>query len=229
MGKNKSPNGVNAHFTRHPLYSDDQFLGMVTKTLLDSGHSVFQLFQYPENEYEHSVMLLRLADPCYRAHRILSLGCGVGGMEAHWLTHRPELRFELVNISQEQLDMCVCEGRKIKADAETYRSDQAPFDMVVLSYMLGHVVPKPALESALANLAEHGTLLIYDVFDGTPRFDRELLYKTPSSLELIEWSFAKNLKCGIQIRNEIPMCPFFAQTHAWAADQVTPVLMVFEK
>jgi SAM-dependent methyltransferase len=220
---------LKAHFTAHPLYTDDQFLGMVTKTLLDSGHTVFQLFQYPENEYEHSVMLLRLADPCWRAHRILSLGCGVGGMEAHWLAHRPELRFELVNISQEQLDMCVCEGRKVKADAETYRSDQAPFDMVVMAYVLGHVVAKAALESAIANLAEHGVLLIYDVFDGTPKFDRELIYKSPSRSELVEWAYAKNLKCRVSVANEIPMTPFFAQTHLWAANQVTPALLVCEK
>jgi hypothetical protein len=65
---------------------------------------VFQFFQMPRNERDHSQWLLSVVDPQNRARSVLSLGCGVAGMESYWKIQRPELEFELVNISQPQLD-----------------------------------------------------------------------------------------------------------------------------
>ena len=171
---------MSGHFTVHPLYrADGEGAGLATDALMAAGQTVFQVFQMADNEPEHCQWLLQCADRDRTIQRVLSLGCGVGGMEAHWHLLRPELEFELVNISQAQLDRCLCKGEKVKANAEDYHSKREPFDMVVIAYLLGHVDVHKTLASALANLAPWGTMLIYDVFEGTSSFRETLLYDTP--------------------------------------------------
>src|SRR5262245_10974316 len=213
----------------HPLYGDEPTLRAVTKWLLDNGHYLFQIFQYPDTEWEHSKTLLRVSDPALKARRILSLGCGVGGMESHWQACRPELSFEFVNISQAQLDMMVCEGTKVCADAQTYRSYSPPFDMVLISYLLGHVNIHPTLETALYHLAEGGRLVIYDVFNGTGNFREKLFYETPNLGEVIEFADNHDLFRRVDIAGGIPLAPWFKEHFPWIENEVTPALLVFQK
>jgi SAM-dependent methyltransferase len=208
----------------HPLYSNDDAVRDVSEWLLEHGYTVLQLFQMPNNEQEHSEWMLELVDPKGSAKRVLSLGCGVAGMEAFWKRLRPELEFELVNISQSQLELSLCEGRKICADAEGYVSDAGTFDIVVLAYLLGHVDAEVTLESAYENVAPGGKLFIYDVFNGTERFNHEMHYDSPSSDQILSFGLPVTMLTRV-----IPLGQFAKKHVPWVADHCIPGLFIFEK
>ena len=213
----------------HPLYSNEQQCASTTDALLMCGQTVFQIFQMPDNEQQHSQWLLRIADPKRRAQRVLSLGCGVGGMEAYWKEVRPELSFELVNASRAQLDRLVCDGEAVRADAETYVSSTPPFDLVVVAYLLGHVHSGDTLRNALRNLAPDGTLLVYDVFNGTEEFCSRLYYQTPCLAEIEQFGVFNELRFRYVIEGGIPLGSFFRETQPWVTGHAIPGLFVFQK
>lgn len=217
----------------HPLYSNPELLRAITKLLLEQGHSVLQLFQMPPGEREHSNWILGLSDPKRTARRVLSLGCGVGGMENYWKQARPELEFELVNIAQPQLDLCLCEGVKVCADAATYQSPAGQFDLVVMAYLLGHLDPpgRPweALRNAYFHVAPGGRLVIYDVFNGTKYFQDALFYHTVTLSWLELFGVSHNLHFREVRQGGIPLGEFAKREVSWAADEVMPALFVFQK
>jgi SAM-dependent methyltransferase len=210
----------------HPLYQNDDAVRNVSEWLLDRGYTVLQLFQMPHNEQEHSEWMLKQVGQC--GNRILSLGSGVAGMEAYWKKLRPELEFELVNISQSQLDLSLCDGRKICADAEGYISDAGPFDIVILSYVLGHVDIDATLESAGGNVAPKGKLLIYDVFNGSDRFNEEMHYDTPCLSDIVNFSRVYG-GYPLRILTSIPLGEFCVKYVPWVVTQTVPGLFIFEK
>lgn len=224
---------MKAHFTEHPLYwsEDNELCGRLTDELMAQGETVFQLFQKPFNEADHSAWLLSVADPEQKAERVLSLGCGIGGMERYWRALRPELRFELVNISKAQLARCICKGNRVAANAETYRSAQAPFDLVVLCYMLGHVNVQQTLVSALSNCAPWGKILVYDLFEGTRNLRETLFYETPTFKQLENFGTAFDLRFRhvIQDRAQIPMAKFWKDSFGWIGLESRPGLFVFQR
>lgn len=223
-----------SHFTEHPLYQDvdSKLCGDATDVLMNAGHTVFQLYQMPLNEADHARWLLRMTDPKCKCNRVLSLGCGVGGVEAYWKMLRPHMTFELVNISNQQLRRMVCPGKKVHANAETYRSKAKPFDLVVLCYLLGHVSVNKTLESALANLAPWGRLLVYDVFEGTQNFQETLIYATPTFKQLELFGADYNLRFHTVIEDtegaHIPLAEFFKENNPWIALESSPGLFVFD-
>ena len=152
-------------------------------------------------------------------------------MEAYWKMLRPELEFELVNWSQAQLDRLLCEGRAVYANAETYLSPRAPYDLVIITYVLGHVGRwvKKTLRKALANLQIGGTLLVYDVFDGTDKFRTQLVYDTPRLRQMEEFGVEEKLRFRYVIQGGIPLGSFFAATEPWVEKEATPGLFVFTK
>lgn len=224
-------NAAQSHFLTHPLYQNDPELARVTDQLLSIGMSVFQIYQRPPTEAEHSLWLLGVTDPERKARRVLSLGCGVAGMEWYWHRCRGNLRFEFVNISQEQLDRIRCKGRTVRANAETYHSDRPPFDLVVLCYLLGHVNVELTLLSALGNLAPWGRMLVYDIFEGTRNFKETLHYDTPrfEQLEIFGTANSLRFRAVLQDRAQIPLAPYFAQNYGWIALETRPGLFVFQR
>jgi hypothetical protein len=210
------------------MYQNEGQCALLTDQMLATGHTVFQLFQ-KGYEPEHCKWLLDLADPKRKVKRVLSLGCGVSGMEAHWHLARPELEFELVNISQEQLDRTLCQGRRVWANAETYHSDNGPFDMVVIAYLLGHVLVEMTLLSALGNLAPRGKLLIYDVFEGSKRFCRELFYDTPTFEQLEIFGTANGLRFREVMQGGVPLADFSKKYVPWIAVESKAGLFIFQK
>jgi SAM-dependent methyltransferase len=224
---------MKGHFTEHPLYQKDEngLCAVATEALMAAGHTVFQIYQMPLSEIHHAEWLLRMTDPECKAKRVLSLGCGIGGMEAYWKIMRPDMTFELVNISQEQIKRCVCRGRKVCADAETYRSDQPPFDLVAICYLLGHVNVHSTLSSALANLAPWGRLLVYDLFEGTQNLRETLLYDTPSFEEVETFGVTHKMRfrATIQDRGRIPLADFFRDNFGWIGFESRPGLFVFQR
>jgi SAM-dependent methyltransferase len=217
-----------ARFDVHPLYRNQAKIALVTDALLASGHSVFQIFQRYPDEAAHSEWLLSLADPEEKARTVLSLGCGVGGMEAYWHASRPELEFTLVNIAQAQLDRCLCAGRTVCANAETY-IDKEQFDLVVICYLLGHVRVDITLLSALGNLKRGGNLLIYDIFDGSEKFCDTWFYDTPALSTIEIFGTANGLRFRTVFQGGIPYGDFFQDSGLYTAVDAMPALFVFQK
>lgn len=188
------------------MYRDEATLRGGTAWHLAQGHTIFQLFQFGD-ERAHALRMLDLVRPG-RGASVLSLGCGVGGLERLWQLARPDLFFELVNLAAPQLDVCLCEGRRVVADAETYRSGRM-HEVVLCAYMLGHVDPLRTLGSALANLAPGGVLLLADVFDSSPEFDAALCYTSPRLADVLAFASSNGLQLEV-IREGLTAPPHVA-------------------
>jgi len=173
----------------HPLYADEALVRQETQRHLDAGLTTFQLWLTQPTERLHASWVLGqldLPDPT----RVLSLGCGVAGMEDLWRNEQPDLRFTLVNISQAQLDLSMCPGRKVCCDALEY--DRPPylwFDLIVMAYMLGHVDAPAMLRHAISLRTPGTTILVLDIFDGGPLVEGVLHYDAPRSADMLEAGF----------------------------------------
>lgn len=215
-------------FQAHPLYKHPAQVKNVTQGFVDRGHTVFQLFQFGGGERTHSLQVLALANLRSDAS-VLSLGCGVAGMEAHWQSVRPDLSFELVNLSQEQLDLSLCSGRKVCADAEGYLSQTGDFDCVIVAYMLGHVDALKTLRSALANLRSGGKLIVLDVFDTSSVFNETLAYSAPSLAEVERFAVDHNMRIRVSLQGGFSPAPEVVQMVApQVLMQATPAMFILE-
>jgi SAM-dependent methyltransferase len=170
----------------HPLYADERVVGGVTDWLLSQGVSVLQLFLLDPDERKHSLMVLeRVNTP--PGSSVLSLGCGVAGMERYWREAQPDLRFTLVNASRAQLERCQCPGRLVHGDMRdpTLLAALGTFDVVLMGYSLHHADSVPSmLTMAQAYLKPGGTLLVIDVVDGAQRFNDAVRYEALDSRDL---------------------------------------------
>jgi cyclopropane fatty-acyl-phospholipid synthase-like methyltransferase len=119
---------------------------------------------------------------------VLSLGCGVAGMEDLWLAEQPNLRFTLVNVSLAQQGMTLCKGMRICMDAMHY-APVGKFDVIVLAYAAGHLDYELLIARAKDWLTEEGRILVLDIFDVEPETQRLLRYDAPTSAAMIEAGF----------------------------------------
>jgi SAM-dependent methyltransferase len=171
----------------HPLYADESKVAAVTDWLLSKGHSILQLFLlYQGNERMHSLSVLgRVNVP--QGARVLSLGCGVGGMERYWQYARADVRFTLVNASRSQLQRCLCPGKLIHGDMRdpTLLAELGLYDVVVMAYSLHHADSVPSMITmAHAYLKPGSTLLVLNVVEGSPAFEDAVQYKALDSIDL---------------------------------------------
>ena len=174
-----------AAFTRpwpledHPAYGDEVLVAQVTDALLAAGRTVFQTFLLDPDERLHSLEVLRhVFVPI--GGRVLSLGCGVGGMERYWVEAMPSIEVTLVNQSMAQLARCVCPGARVMADMRDQGSlPGGGYDLVVMGYSLHHVDDVPAmLDVARSMLRPGGTLLVLDVAGGSDAFAEAVQYRS---------------------------------------------------
>jgi cyclopropane fatty-acyl-phospholipid synthase-like methyltransferase len=213
---------------QHPLYSDPKLVSELTRHVLERGFTVFQLFQFPGGERAHSLKTLSLAAIPYGGS-VLSLGAGVGGMEAYWMENRPDLRVELQNLQAEQSDFTVAKRARVTlGDAQGYVSDDAPFDCVVMAYMLGHVDVMATLESALRNMRRDGCLLVLDVFDSTMHFNKVACYTSPQFDQLR--TFAAGNGLSIKIVAGMKPCEYALQeSPEGLLQQTSPMTIVMRR
>jgi len=197
------------------MYASEEDTARMTDWLLRQGQTIFQLFQFPGGELAHSREMLKLCDIPPNA-RILSLGCGVGGMEAWWKWLRPDLSFTLLNDSQVQLDRCLCPGRKVLANAEEWMLPTNFYHTILISYLLGHVDIRKVMDRVDGGTPER--VVIWDAFDGTERFNREMMYRSPRLEEFHGWPRP--------IVGGVPLCDFIQKTHPWIAENATPALLI---
>ena len=202
----------------HPLYSDEEIVARETARHIAQGRSVFQLFQLDPDERLHSLKVLALAGLEANAH-VVSLGCGVAGMEHYWQQARPDLQFTLVNNSACQLELSkqFCAGMRWHADAQDF-VPMGPADCTVLAYMLGHVDAEATLRNAIANTRKTGSVIVLDVFDADRRFEQQMAYYPPG-LDLMlclgfEPLFGDSLKLVPWLQAEAP----------WINDAVHPAM-----
>jgi trans-aconitate methyltransferase len=177
----------------HALYDDEALVDATTRAHIDAGRTVFQLWMTRPTEREHATQVLDMIAPPHRA-RILSLGCGVAGMEAYWQDQRPDMRFTLVNNSTAQLALLQCSGPHVSrhlCDAHEYSliEGQRPHDVAVLAYVLGHCKVGKVLDRAME--ATNGKVVVLDVFDASSAFIRTMQYDAPESAVLANLGFKR--------------------------------------
>jgi SAM-dependent methyltransferase len=212
--------------TNHPAYSNPDIVRQFTQWHISQGHTIFQLFQCGANEIEHSKSLLKLIDLPLNAS-VVSLGSGVGGMEHYWKQYRPDLKITLVNISQVQLDLTICDGEKICADAETYQSLEK-VDAVIIAYTLGHVDVEITLKNALSQLKVGGVIVVFDIFNCTAGLCKTLGYDAPT-VEEIESFCTSNSVDVIHRRRLFSLGEYAAKSLPWVAEQAFPALFIIRK
>jgi SAM-dependent methyltransferase len=171
----------------HPLYGDERIVGSVTDWLLSRGHSVLQLYLLHQgDERRHSLDVLQRVNVPPGA-RVLSLGCGVAGMERYWQHARPDIRFTLVNASRAQLVRCLCHGKLVHGDMRdpTMLAALGLHDVVVMAYSLHHADSVPSMITmARCYLKPGGTLLVLDVIDTSEHFNDAVQYRGLESSDL---------------------------------------------
>jgi SAM-dependent methyltransferase len=166
----------------HPAYGNEETVAVVTDYLLDQGCTVFQLFMLDPDERLHAQAVLQHVFIRPNIH-VLSLGCGVGGMERYWVDAMPNIHVTLVNSSMAQLARRVCPGRLVLADMRQIDCEATVpvggFDLVVLGYSLHHCDDVPAmLDVARSMLRPGGALLVLDVCGGSEVLHEALQYRT---------------------------------------------------
>lgn len=168
------------------VYGDDVVVGTVTDWLQEQGCTVFQTFMLDPDEGVHSRMVLERTHIPERG-RVISLGCGIGGMERYWTEVRPDIEVTLVNASMAQLARCVCPGPRVLADMTDGPSlpGLGGYDLAVMAYSLHHCPDVlEMLATARTLLRQGGALLVLDVVDGGPAYHDVVQYRTPRSFEL---------------------------------------------
>ncbi len=200
----------------HPLYDDEHAVARESRAHMAAGRTVFQLFQLSIMERLHSLRVLELLQLPMLA-RVLSLGCGVGGMERYWHDARPDLSFELVNNSYAQLELCQCPGKLVYADlTRPFESFEPGFDCTVIAYALGHLDIALALATAVANTRPGGVVVVLDVVDATPRFCEQLQYQPASSEQMREAGFE------LQKQPRWFLAPLFSASLPWIKRDCVP-------
>jgi len=170
----------------HPAYGDEVLVGYLTDWFISQGRTVLQLFTLDPDERLHALEVLRhVFVPI--GGRVLSLGCGIGGMERYWTEVRPDIEVTLVNASMAQLARCVCPGPRVLADMTDGPSlpGLGGYDLAVMAYSLHHCPDTlEMLATARTLLRQGGALLVLDVVDGGPAYHDVVQYRTPRAFEL---------------------------------------------
>jgi SAM-dependent methyltransferase len=177
----------------HPLYDDEALVAEVTRAHARAGLTMLQLWITQPTEEKHAAWVLDVVAPPHKG-RVLSLGSGIGGMEAAWAYARPDLQFTLVNRSRAQLDLTIGPGVRVCADAMAYQPDQfdgIPPDVIVMAYMLGHVLAPTLLKQAIDMLPPGGVALVLDIFDAEDAVQPLLHYDAPRSVDMEAAGFTR--------------------------------------
>ena len=149
------------------IYENDALVGDLTRSLMASGHRIFQIFRLGKSDAEHVAALLDLARFPQNA-LVLDAGSGIGAVAAEMAKQRPDLRFVLLNISSAQLALSPPHMQWCQAPMENIPFDDGTFDAVMVNYALGHADLERALAEFHRVLKPGGVLFIYDMTADDP-------------------------------------------------------------
>lgn len=144
-----------------PVYDDDAAVGRLTRELVATGETVFQVYKMGFTPLDHVKAMLTLFDPPTGAH-VLDVGCGIGTVAHMMRGLRSDLRFTLLNLSQAQLDMCPKDFVRLQAKFP-WQSPKGPFDALMFNYSIGHMPLDLTMRTAADILTPGGVLFIYDM------------------------------------------------------------------
>lgn len=152
---------------------------------MELGHTVLQLFQYGENEFEHVNNLLKWMNPAKNAV-ILDVGCGIGAVAELMSKPRPDLTFILLNNSPYQLSLCPPTMAKLLGDMHAVPMDSGLVDIVFVAYTLGYADLNKAMAEFSRLLKPGGRVVIYDMEGYNPSLRDTLNYNTFTSDQMYQ-------------------------------------------
>lgn len=140
-----------------------QAIDQSTELCIKHGVRVLNANLFGKTEAAHVDRLLELIDPPHGAV-ILDAGCGIGEVARLMAHARPDLEFQLLNVSAAQLAHCPDGMARILADFEATGLPDASVDVVMFNYSLCHSLNVPAaLHEARRVLREGGILFVNDM------------------------------------------------------------------
>lgn len=173
------------------IYQNDLLVSDLTKSVMDSGQSIFQIHKVG-TDLEHVAYLLDKINPKQNA-KVLDAGCGVGAVSEMMLKMRPDLEFTLLNISQSQLDQCHGD-KKIHSSFDRIPVDSGTYDVVMFNYSIGHGYLDAVFTETSRVLKDDGVMFIYDVIG--EGFE-SLSYKTHATSALIKSACSKGFDLDV--------------------------------
>jgi len=124
-----------------------------------AGLGMLQPYRYAETDLGHVATIIGAMDPPVGA-RVLDIGCGTGDVARLAKTIRPDLRFDLLNFSEEQLLDCPPDMPRWLCDSGNMPFNSGTFDVVLFSFALGNMDVEVAVAEAMRVLKVGGTMFI---------------------------------------------------------------------
>jgi ubiquinone/menaquinone biosynthesis C-methylase UbiE len=139
-------------------------LNDAARTMLASGHKICQVHRLADDDLEHVRRLSRWAD-LPRNATVVDMGSGIGEVARLWHLGRPDLAFNLVNISRFQLDCLPDWGaKKHCCDMTDVPEPDNTFDAAVCCFAIGHVdKPGDAFKEMARLVKPGGIVFVYDM------------------------------------------------------------------
>ena len=189
------------------IYTNDATVEQLTKHLISKGVYIFQIWKKGHNDVEHCRWLLDLAQFPLNAS-VLDIGCGIGGVALRMNEIRPDLRFSLLNVSANQLELCPTRYVHFHDSMDTIQSvPNEVFDAAMVCYALGHVqCLSEFFRNAARVLKPGGMLFVYDVqplVGWEPWAWHELGYTTWTTKQLVESACTRKVFNSMQVVEEV--------------------------
>jgi len=134
------------------------------RTMLASGQNICQVHRFAADDPGHIRRLSRWAD-LPRNASVVDMGSGTGEVARLWHLCRPDLAFNLVNISQFQLDCLPGWGAKQHCcDMTDVPEPDNRFDAAICCFAIGHVdKPGDAFKEMSRLVKPGGIVFVYDM------------------------------------------------------------------
>jgi SAM-dependent methyltransferase len=133
-----------------------------TQAIVDAGLRVLQIHRFADSDVDHVKYLLNFAK-FEKDSYVIDMGSGIGEVARIMKETRPDLDFDLVNISSEQLRFSPRNMPKILANFLEIPMPDETYDAVMFCFSIGHEDHEKSIGEARRILRTGGVLFIYDM------------------------------------------------------------------